>query len=141
MASPFVSEELFPIVVKWVEVKTKGGATGTMIIKDKESEERYKGTFNELQTQWVIPNWKQSSSLLARSYQTDPVSGEMRFMWATYRSLILDNFMRSWDAQDDNKKPVPCTPDNIARLDPAIAGALVEGFLAKTNVSEKELGE
>jgi hypothetical protein len=141
MASPFVTEELFPIVVKWAEVKTKGGATGNLILKDKESEERYKGAFNELQTQWAMPNWKQSSHLLAKAYQADPQTGESRFMWATYRSLIIDNFMRSWDAQDENGKPVPCTPDNIARLDPAIASSLVEGFLAKTNVTEKELGE
>ena len=141
MSSPFASEERFPIVVKWSEVTTKSGATGNLIIRDKEQEERYKGTISELQTQWVTPNWKQSSNVLASSYQSDPQTGELRFVWSLYRSLILDNFMRSWDATGEDEKPVPCTPENISKLDPAIAAALVEGFLAKTNVSEKDLGE
>lgn len=141
MGSPFVSEELFPIVIKWAEVETKSGNKGTFIIRDKEAEGRYKGTMSELQTQWAMPNWKESSSLLARSYQPDSQTGELRFMWAAYRSLVLDSFMKSWDAKDDKGNAVPCTPPNIAKLDPAIAAALVEAFLAKTSVSEQELGE
>jgi len=141
MASPFVSEELFPIVVKWAEVETKTGVKGTLIIRDKETEDRYKGSMNELQTQWAMPNWKESSNLLAKAYQPDAQTGELRFMWAAYRSLVLDSFMKSWDAKDDQGNGVPCTPTNIAKLDPAIAAALVEAFLAKTSVSEQELGE
>jgi hypothetical protein len=141
MANPFVTEELFPIVVKWTEVKTKGGVMANMIIRDKATEDRYKGSVNELQTQWAKPNWKHSSSVLAKAYQADPITGELKFIWAIYRSLVMDNFMRQWDATDSDGKPVPCTSENTAMLDPAIAAELVQTFLSKTNVSEKELGE
>ncbi len=141
MAGPFTSDELFPIVVKYTEKKLKSGNTGILIVKGEDMELRYKGCISEMQTQWAMPNWKQSNDLLRKATVFDSNAGEKMLDWPTYRSLLVENFMRSWDVTDEKGNPIPCTPDNVAKLDPSIAAALVEGFLAKTTVSEKDLGE
>jgi hypothetical protein len=52
--------------------------------------------------------------------------------------LTLDRHLRAWDLTEDDK-PVPCTKENIARLDVNIATALIQAFDSRNMVSEEEL--
>lgn len=144
MSNPFVSEARFEVIVKYVEKKMKSGLSTILVIEDKEMEERYKGSISEIHTQWIQPNWKESNELSKQCTRWEPMAGERTFDWSAYRMAILERYMKSWDIttkDDDGKETsVPCIPDNIGKLDPNIASALIEGFMEKTMPTEKELG-
>jgi hypothetical protein len=144
MAGPFVSNDNFEVIIKYVEKKNKAGMSFVMIVSDKETEERYKGQVKVIHTQWIQPNWKESNELARQCTKFDPIAGERLFDWGTYRSMVLERYMKSWDivTVDANGQniPVPCIPENINRLDPSIAGALIDGFYSRTQPSEESLG-
>ena len=141
MGGPFVSDEMFDIVVKYVEKKLKSGHTGVVVVRDLETEQRYKGLVKEIHTQWVQPNWMTSNDMIRTATRFDAEAGTRLIDWPLYRTLLLEKCMKQWDVVDEASKPVPCTKENIARLDPNIGAALVDDFLAKTTPTEKELGE
>jgi hypothetical protein len=134
---------MFEIVVEYAQAMLKNGLKGILVFseKDDEGKKRYSPDAVEaIHSQWVMPNWKQSNDILRRATKWDDEAGQRVLDWATYRSLIMENFMRMWDVKDDQKSPVPCTRENMERLDPNIAAALVERFLSKTTITEKDLG-
>jgi hypothetical protein len=110
------------------------------VVKTVEMEERYKGLVSELHTQWIQPNWKESNDLIRASTTWDAEAGERMLDWQKYRFLLLEHFMKSWDIVDDKEMPVACTRENIEKLDANIAAALVDQFLSKTTLTEKEMG-
>lgn len=144
MSNPFISDNRFEVTIKYVEKETKGGLSATMVVSDKETEERYKGSINEIHTQWVQPNWKESNELSRQCTRWDPIAGERLFDWNSYRIALVERYMKSWDISLKNDKgedvPVPCTKENIDKLDPNIASALIDAFLNKTTPSEEKLG-
>ena len=131
----FVSEDLFDIVVKYREVKTKMGVKSVSVIRDKDTELRYKDFVMELHTQWAAPNWKQSNDLIRQATKWDTDAGQRVIDWPLYRSTLMETCMKTWDIKD-----VPCIKDNMAKLDPNIAAALVDEFLGRTTPTEEELG-
>ena len=141
MPGPFASEELFPVVVKYAEVKVpKSGLMSIVVIRTDEMAQRYKDAVREINTQWVTPNWTENNDLLRSSTRWDREAGERVLDWTTYRAMVLEKFMRTWDIKDDKGVGVPCTKEYINKLDPNIGAALAEGFLAKISVSERDLG-
>ena len=133
-----VSSKLFPIEVRYVELPLKSGGTTCLVIKDAEQEKKYEGRIKTLSTQWAQPNFKESNDLLREATIYDPYKGERDIDWYLYRGLSLEKFVRAWDLTEDDK-PVPCTKENIARLDVNIATALIQAFDARNMISEEEL--
>jgi hypothetical protein len=133
---------MFDIVLEYVHAPLKNGLFGIVVLKEKDEEtrKRYAGSIQEIHSQWVMPNWKQSNDMLRRATRWDSDAGQRVLDWPTYRSLIMENFMRMWDIKDEQGGAVPCVKDNMERLDPNIAASLVEKFLSKTSVTEKDLG-
>lgn len=143
MSGPFVSEEKFPIVIKYVERSLRSGLKNIKIVKDKEAEEKYKGLIKEINTQWIQPNWKQSNDLVRTCTKFDAQAGERILDWQTYRMRLLESYMTNWDiAEDGASGPqlVPCTADYMSKLNPQIAAALVDEFLSKTTMTDDEMG-
>lgn len=151
MSGPFVSDERFAIVVKYIEKKLPNGMDSVIIVDTKEMEERYQGTVKEVHTQWTQPNWIETNKLIRRATAFDPMAGRKEMDWTLYRQFLLEQYMRSWDITMPGKVsvsdgavsepvPVPCTPENINKLNPAIAAALVEEFVSKTSMPEDDLG-
>lgn len=144
MAGPFVSDELFPITIKYVEKKTKAGLGTCMVVRGKEMEQRYKDNAKEINTQWRIPNWKESQDLVRQCYRWDQIAGEKILDWNLYRMKCLDTYMVAWDVTMPNpnggEQSVPCTPANVAKLQPLIASALVDEFMLKTSPTDEDMG-
>ena len=143
MAGPFVTEEMFEVVVRYVERTMKSGLSTLMVLKpeDKEKELRYKDSIKEIHSQWSQPNWKESNELIRVATKWDSAAGMRVIDWPLYRTSLLENYMKGWDIQDEGGKTVPCVKEYIDKLDPNVASALVDEFLSKTTPTEKELGE
>lgn len=137
--SLLVSSNLFPIDVKYAEVKLKNGLTGVILIRDEEQEKKYEGKMKELHTQWVQPNWKQHTEIIRESMVWDQFKGERQMDFQTYRGLCIERFLKSWDIVNDAGVPVPCTKDTIAQLEYNMANALIDQFIAKSVPTEQDL--
>jgi len=146
MAGPFASNDRFEIAIKYVEKKLSSGLTKVIIIgnKDEESLERYKDQVKVIHTQWAMMNWQETNSLIRQATYFDSMAGRRELDWVMYRQLMLENCMKSWDitekAADGKETSVPCTKENVARLDPNVATALVQDFVEKTSMSDEDLG-
>jgi hypothetical protein len=134
--SLLVTEQLFPITIKYVDVPLKSGLSGVFIIDTPEKEKKYEGKVKELSTQWIRPSFKQMNDLIREASVTDPYKPDRDLDPFIYRALVLEKFLRHWDIQEDGK-PVPPSPDNIGRLDPVVASALIDAF-NKHNVPSEE---
>ena len=124
MATPFVSPDLFEIVVKYVQVKLKSGLSAIVVVKDEEQEKKYKDKVQALKSQWRQPNWKEHNDLHSDSLVMDDVAGVKVPDYNIYRQLVLERFMKLWDVMDEKSNPVEITKDNLSKLDPSIAVAL-----------------
>lgn len=133
------SVKLFPIDIKYAEVKFKNGLEGIYVIDNKEDEEKYIGKIKELKTQWVMPNWKEHTEVIRQATVWDDTKGERAIDFRIYRSLCLENFLKAWDIVNDKGEPVPCTKDAIGTLDHNIAWALQTNFVDRSIPSEQEL--
>jgi hypothetical protein len=145
MSGPFASNERFEIPIKYVEKKLPSGLTKVIVIdkKDDETQERYKDQVKVIHTQWALMNWKETNDLIRQATYFDSIAGRRELDWVMYRQIMLENCMKSWDITEkvDGKDiSVPCTKENIARLDANVATALVQEFIEKTSMSDEELG-
>jgi hypothetical protein len=146
MPGPFASNERFEIAVKYIEKSLPSGLNKVIVVgeKDKEAQERYKDKVKVIHTQWTLMNWKESNDLIRQATYFDAMAGRRELDWVAYRQLMLDNCMKSWDitekGADGKESSVPCTKENISRLDPNIATALVQAFVERTSVSDEEMG-
>lgn len=132
--------KLFPVDIKYVEVKYKNGLTGNHVIEGPEDEKKFATEeIKELHTQWVMPNWKEHTDVIRQAMVWDDMLGERKLDYRTYRGLCLENFMRAWDIVDAEGKPVPCNKTTIATLDLDIAHALQEAFVDRSIPTETEL--
>lgn len=141
----FASDDFFSIVVKYVIVKTKGGSETVKVFdeskkEDKESMEKFGGKVKSLTTNWTIPNWKQSNELLRKCMRYDAEAGKKELDWPLYRALIIETFMKNWDATDDSGNTVKCSKESIDKLDTSVAVSLVDKFLDRTTITEQDLG-
>lgn len=134
-----VSNKLFPITLKYVELTLKNGQTGIFVVKTEEQEKKYVGRLKEMHTQWRQPNWKESNDLFKGALQWDAFKGEREIDPITYRSMTLEENLKHWDVIDDEGKPVSCTKENMWRLDVNIAAALIDAFNSHTIPTEEEL--
>jgi len=151
MPGVFASGEYFEVAVKYVNLKTTRGIEIVKVVDDstdearEQAQEKYGDKIQVLRTQWISPNWKQSNELLRKCMRYDPESGKRELDWPLYRSLLIDMFMKKWDATmvDENGKevPAPLSREYVDRLDAQVAVALVDKFIERTNVSEDELGK
>jgi hypothetical protein len=141
MAGPFVTTDLFEIKICYVEKQMKSGHTGCVVLNTDEAKLKYKDQVKEISTQWSSMNWRQSNDLIRKATKVDADTGIRGVDWPYYRSLLMESCLKAWDIQGSDSKTVPCINDNIGKLDPNIASAMVEEYLAKTTPSEKELGE
>lgn len=133
------SSKLFPIDIKYAEVKFRNGISGIVVIDNEEDEKKYKDSMKELKTQWQVPNWKEHTEIIRQSMIWDEFKGERMMDFGAYRSLCLESFLKAWDIVDDANKPVPCNKDSIAKLDHNIAHALQEAFVDRNIPTEQEL--
>lgn len=144
MSGPFVSDEMMPISVKYVEQKLSSGFTNIIIVQDEKAEKKYSDRIKTINTQWKIPNWKESNDLARQCYRWDPIAGEKILDWNLYRMSILDTYMQFWDVSipgpNGGDQSVPCTPENISKLQPAIGDALVGQFMQSMSPSDEEMG-
>jgi hypothetical protein len=150
MGGPFVSNEQFEVVVKYVEKKSKSGLPSVMLIVSEEQEKRYGDSVKKISTQWCQPNWKESNQLSRECTYFDHIAGEKLFDWGMYKAKLLETYMKAWDITTDGAEKdadgkfrqvnVPCIPEYVHKLDPSIAGALIDGFFSKTQPSEEKLG-
>jgi hypothetical protein len=149
MAGVFASGDYFEVCVKYVILKTTSGIDVVKVIDDstekgKADIERYGDRVQSLRTQWLSPNWKQSNELLRKCMRYDAESGKRELDWPLYRALLIEMFMKKWDAtatEGGKDVPVAVSRENIDRLDAQVAVALVDKFIERTNVSEEELGK
>lgn len=145
MSALFASDELFEISIKYIELKTKSGLMTVKVLDmkkdaDKQLLEKRASDVRELSTQWVQPSWKQSNELMRKCTVFDPYVGRRDVDWPTYRALVLETYMKKWNASEDSGKPIPCVKDNIDKLETTVAVALVDEFFNKTSITEEELG-
>jgi hypothetical protein len=147
MPGPFASNERFEIAIKYIEKKLPSGLTKVITIgeKDEETQERYKDQIKIIHTQWSMMNWKETNDLIRQATYFDAMAGRRELDWVMYRQLMLESCMKSWDITQPNsdgkgESGVPCTKENISRLDPNIATALVQEFVDKTSMSDNDLG-
>ena len=140
MAGPFVTEELFDVTVKYIELTAKSGAKVLVVVKTKEMEQRYGDKVMEIHTMWVQPNWKLHNDVVRQSMKLEPDLGQRVVDWNLFRQLSMETFMRAWDIKSDKDEPVPCTKENMATLDPNIAVAMCDAFHQRTSITEQELG-
>jgi len=129
---------MFEIKVKYVETTLKNGKKSVVVLKDEEAAKRHAGSLIEITTQWTQPNWKQSQDMIRAATSFDHIAGDRVTDWNFYRAMLLENCMKMWDIKIGDQA-VPCTVQNISRLDPSVAYALVSEFIAKTQPSEDEL--
>lgn len=134
--SLLVGEQLFPITIRYIDVPLKNNLNGVFIIDTPEKGKKYEGKIKEMNTQWVRPGFKQMNDLIMESSVTDPYKGGKDVDPFIYRALILEKFLRHWDIEEEGKA-IPCTPENIGKLDPIVAQALIEAF-NKHNVPTEE---
>lgn len=143
MPGPFVSEDRFEIVVKYMEKQLPYGGTSCVVVNSKEMEEKYGALVKEIHTQWVQPNWQETNDLIRKSTVPDPYTGRRDMDWTLYRQFLLERYMKSWDitqeGPDGKSVQVPCTVEYINKLDPSVAAALVEEFVRRTTISEDDL--
>lgn len=137
--SLLITTKLFPIDLKYVDVKFKNGMEGVLVIENKEQEKKFEGKMKELHTQWFLPSWKEHTEVIRSSMIWDEFKGERMMDFRLYRSIILENYLRAWDIADEEGKPIPCTKDTIARLDHGVAHALQDLFVDRTIPTEEEL--
>jgi len=135
-----ISTKLFPIDLKYAEVRFKNGMDGVIVLDDKEAEKKYEGRIKELHTQWVMPGWKEHIEVIRDSMIWDEFKGERMMDYRLYRCKILENYLKAWDIMEaDGTTAVPCNKDNIGRLDHNIAHALQDLFVDRTVPTEDEL--
>jgi hypothetical protein len=146
MPGPFASNERFEISIRYIEKSLPSGLNKVVVIeeKDQEAQERYKDKVKVIHTQWAMMNWKETNELIRQATYFDTMAGRRELDWVTYRQLMLENCMKSWDitekGTDGKEVSVPCTKENIFRLDPNIATALVQQFVERTSLSDEDLG-
>lgn len=143
--SIFVSNERFEIIVKYLDVKSKSGLTRCRVIdeskkEDKELLEKHKEKVKELHTSWELANFKQMYETSSKCHKFDYESGRRELDWLLYKTMIIESYMKGWDAADESGKPVACTKENIEKLDPDIANTLIDRFFDKASITEEELG-
>ena len=139
MSTLFVTSDLFPISVRFVRRKLKSGLTGLTIVENDEAAAKYGDQLEQLVTQWQQPNWKQQNDCIRSATYFDKNSGAREVDWPLYRQHLMETFMKSWDVSEEGKS-VTCEPSNMNRLDPGIAGYLVDQFLTKVSITEEDLG-
>jgi hypothetical protein len=139
--SVLVPTSLFPIDIKYAEVKLKSGMTGNVVIDDDDEEnlKKYEGKIKELHTQWLQPGWKENNNIVRESMYWDEFRGVRDVDFYVYRALVLERFLKVWDVKDDKGQPVPCTPETAARLDIQVATSLVSKFLSRNVPTEEDL--
>jgi len=139
MATPFVSSDLFEIVVKYAQVNLKSGLSAIIIIKTDEHEKKYGDKMQVLKSQWQQPNWKEHSDLHSDSLITDDVTGVKNPDYNIYRQLVLQRFMKLC-VVDEKGNPVEINKDNLSKLDPSIAMSLYDEWNKKVNAQEEDVG-
>jgi len=137
--SLLVSTKLFPIDIKYAEVKLKNGLDGIILVKGEEMEKKYEGRTKELHTQWLQPNWKEHTDIIRESMVWDAFKGERQMDFQLYRSLCIERFLKVWDIIDDAGSPVPCENKAIAQLEYNMANALIDHFISKSTPTESDL--
>jgi len=138
MATPFVSDALFEITVKYVQVNLKGGLKAVIVIDDPEKEKKYGDRAQVIKSQWKQPNWKEHNELHSDSLVTDDVTGVKVPNINIYRQLVLERFMKLWDIVDDKGNPIDLKPENLAKLDPDVAMALYQAWNKRVNAEEED---
>jgi hypothetical protein len=140
--SVFAPKDLFEVQVRYVMITSKGVDAVRVLEEDekgKEEIERLGDKVQVLSTMWVIPSWKESNEILRKCMKWDEYAGKKDLDWPTYRALLIETYMRNWDAKDGDEQ-VECSKANIDRLDAQIGIALVDRFLDKTSLSDDEMG-
>lgn len=143
--SIFVSDELFEITIKYMDVKCNNGLTRCRVLnetneKDKKIIAERPEKIKELHTFWELANFKQMYETSNKCHKFDFETGRKDLDWLLYKATVLETYMKKWDAADDSGKPVQLSKENIEKLDPDVANALIDRFFDKTSITEEELG-
>lgn len=143
MSALFASNDMFEISIQYLEVVTKSGLKSVRVLdpkNDKDLITRKQAEVKKLTTFWTQPSWKQSNELYRKCTRFDPEAGRRLFDPSLHQALLLESFMKKWDACEDSGKPIPCDKENVDRLDPAVAVSLANEFNDRVAIDEDELG-
>ena len=141
--SVFAPKDLFEVQIRYVMVKSRGVEAVRVLEEDEKGKEEIKKLGDRveiLSTMWVVPSWKESNEILSKCMKWDEYAGKKDLDWPTYRALLIETYLKNWDAKDEAGEKVEPTKANIDRLDAQIGIALVDRFLDKTDISQEELG-
>lgn len=137
--SVLVSQDLFPIDVKYAELKLKSGHVGCFVIDNAEAEQKYADKIKVLHTQWKMPTWKETNDLIRESTEMDMATGDRQVNVEKWQGIAIERFMKAWDVVGPDGKTMPCTPQNIEMLDPNVFRSLMSQFMARNTPSEEDL--
>ena len=139
--SVLISKKLFPIDIKYVDIKNKMGVEFPLVIEgSSELEKKYGDRVKTIHTQWQTPTWKEGHEAARSATVIDSQTGDRRTDLNTYSGIVLERFLKQWDLTDETGKPIPVIPENVALLDSGIAMALAAAFINRTIPSEEDLG-
>jgi len=125
-----------------VEIYYKQSANGTVHIKADSVEipEKDKDVWKKASFTLKPLTWKQHNDIQrAATVNRGPGMGS-DLDWVLYKERKLVTVLKSWDAKDASDKPIPVNQENIFRLCPQIAEALLNEFDKATVLGEEERG-
>jgi hypothetical protein len=125
-----------------VEVYYKKGKNGTIKVKvDAESiPEKEKEAWTKASFTLKPLTWKQHNDIQrAATVNRGPGMGS-DLDWVLYKERKLVTILKSWDAKDSDGKAVPVNQENIFKLCPQVAEALLNEFDKATVLGDEERG-
>jgi len=97
-------------------------------IKDKKlTEEQLKEEYSSLTIQMKVLSWGEYNDFQSSAQKTN-ANGDRYFDYRTYKEDRLKKLIRSWDAVDQEGKPVPANEQTVMSLVPTIGDAIVKGY-------------
>ena len=130
-------KELIPIKVYF---KKAGYSYEALTASETEAikmEEKERGKFTELNAKMNPVNWGTHNDMQESAMVEDQNSGDRRFSVKLYKEGRLKRLLKEWDVVQ-KEKPVPINDQNVMRLAPAIAEAILRAYDEQTTLSEDE---
>ncbi len=123
-----------------VEIYYKKAKNGTIHIKTDMTDVTDKELWTKASFALKPLTWKQHNDIQrGATVNRGPGMGS-DLDWVLYKERKLVTVLKSWDAKDADGKPIPVTQDNIFKLSPQIAEALLNEFDKATVLGEEERG-
>lgn len=140
MSDLFSGNSLVEIEIFYTVDKNRYNVARVEVLTDEKAVEMQKGPdkakVRSIKTKWKMPSWKTANDLLSQS-TTFNAMNQPDIDWTRYRDARLKASLVEWSGQD--VADIPCTPDNINKLHPSVAVALLEKFDQVTTIDKEEI--